>query len=49
MIANRAASSTVKAQIRGPVIDVIRAAIEDGTDPLRAGWFTDETKAAPGG
>ena len=38
--------ASVKAQIRKPTLDIIEAAIASQTDPARAGWFTDETKAA---
>lgn len=38
--------ATIKRQIRGDVIDRIAAAHESGSDPVRAGWFTEATKAA---
>lgn len=38
--------ATIKRQIRGDVIDRIEAVHRDGSDPVRAGWFTDATKAA---
>lgn len=40
------AYADIKRQIRGSVIDVISTAHTGKSDPVRAGWFTDETKAA---
>ncbi len=40
------AYAAVKAQIRGPALKRIDRVIADKSDPLRGGWFTDETKAA---
>jgi enoyl-CoA hydratase/carnithine racemase len=36
----------VKAQMRAPVLMTVNAAIEQQSDPARAGWFSDETKPA---
>ena len=38
--------AAIKRQIRGDVIDRMRLAVAEGSDPTRAGWFTDETRAA---
>jgi enoyl-CoA hydratase/carnithine racemase len=40
------AYAQVKAQLREPVMAKIRAAIDAGNDPMRAGWFTPETTKA---
>lgn len=36
----------IKRQIRGEAIDRMRLAVAEGSDPTRAGWFTEETRAA---
>lgn len=38
--------ATIKDQIRAATLATIRTAIDEGTDPTRAGWFTEETRAA---
>ncbi|MGI9464262.1 MAG: enoyl-CoA hydratase/isomerase family protein [Aestuariivirgaceae bacterium] len=40
------AYASIKVQARGPALAIIERAIADKSDPARAGWFTDETKAA---
>ncbi|MEM7056892.1 MAG: enoyl-CoA hydratase/isomerase family protein [Pseudomonadota bacterium] len=38
--------AAIKRQIRGDTIDRMRLAVAEGSDPTRAGWFTEETRAA---
>ncbi|NNE22731.1 MAG: enoyl-CoA hydratase/isomerase family protein [Rhizobiales bacterium] len=38
--------ATIKLQARAPALAIIDEAIANKSDPLRQGWFTDETKAA---
>ena len=40
------AYAAIKAQLRQPALAIIHDAIDNGSDPTRAGWFTAETKAA---
>lgn len=40
------AYASIKAQIRAPALRIIDEAIANKSDPVRTGWFTDETKAA---
>lgn len=35
--------ASIKRAIRGDVLEQVRAAVEDGEDPMLNGWFTDET------
>ena len=38
--------AAIKRQIRGDTIDRMRLAAAEGSDPTRAGWFTEDTRAA---
>lgn len=38
--------ATIKAQIRGPALAIINNAIANQSDPVRSGWFSDETRSA---
>jgi enoyl-CoA hydratase/carnithine racemase len=35
--------ASIKRAIRGDVLEQVRAAVEDGADPMLDGWFTEET------
>jgi len=38
--------ASIKHGIRGGVLEQVRAAVEDGADPMLDGWFTEETGVA---